>query len=240
MRFMNCLPKNELSVDAACRTGFRASAADDQLSIDVLGDIGDFYGDPTAVTAFDVVPKIRAHKGSRIHMTINSDGGLVWDAIPMYYAMADHPARVTADILGKAKSAATILASAADHVRIAEGGEYMIHRAIGGFAIMHIGNRAELESSFADIVMVHHDVLEKLDAIDEEIAGTLADRSGQGVEDVRQWMIGKMDGTTFSGREAVDLGFADELIPRKSKPKKDASRATARSRDLHLVRLRYS
>ena len=59
-----------------------------------------------------------------------------------------------------------------------------------------------------------------LERADDQIAALLAERSGNSYEAVAAWMSGSLDGTTFTGSEAVDRGFADELIPMKSKATK--------------------
>jgi ATP-dependent protease ClpP protease subunit len=112
---------------------------------------------------------------------------------------------VTVTIEGMAGSAASIIAMAGDHIRIAENGQLFIHRA---WAIA-AGNTT---------VML--DAAEFLDRIDHAIAATYAARTGRKADTMMKLMEGKVDGTIFTGKEAVDEKFADEVIPLKTRKDK--------------------
>lgn len=219
-RFQNvpkyCLPSTASM--AAMKTEpipFRCQVTPEILTIYIHDVIGDPFED---LDSGSLVPIIHQSPGIPIHLDINSPGGFVFDAISVYNALIQHDSRVTADISGKAASAATILASAADHVRIATSAEYMVHSAW----TIAMGNAANFEGLAKD-----------LRAVDREIADLLATRSGMEVTEVADLMIGGdgQDGTSFMGREAVEKGFADEVIPLKTKPKTDA---------VEDVKLRYA
>ena len=186
---------------AATRLGFTMQESDEALTIFVHDVIGDFMD---GLDSQSLVTQIAAASDRQIILNINSPGGSVFDAISIYTALAEH-GDVRADITGMAASAATILASAADTIRIATAGTFMIHRAW----TIALGNASEMEA-----------LAKTLRLIDREIADLLSARSGTSVEEIVQLMDGVdgADGTTFSGKEAVEHGFADELIPLKTKP----------------------
>lgn len=186
---------------AATHLGFKLQESDDALTIFVHDVIGDPFDEMDSAS---LVPEIIANADRQIILNINSPGGSVFDAISIYSALVEH-GNVRADITGMAASAATILASSADNIRIATSGMFQIHRAW----TIALGNAAEMEA-----------IAKTLRSIDSEIADLLSTRSGTSVEEIVQLMDGGdgADGTTFNGKEAVDLGFADELIPLKTKP----------------------
>lgn len=179
------------------KVGVRAQ--DDSVEMMIHGVIGDSWEalDSASVTAF-----LKANKGKPVNVDINSPGGLAYDGVSIYNALVQHDAAVNVDITGIAASAATIIAMAGDRIRIAENGSFMIHRAMA----VAVGNQK---------VML--DVAEFLDKLDGQIAATYAARTGRKAETMLKLMDGTIDGTTFSGREAVDNGFATELIPLKKK-----------------------
>lgn len=187
---------------AATRLGFKLQESDEALTIYVHDVIGDFF---EGLDSGSLVPEINKNLDRQIILNINSPGGSVFDAISIYSTLVEH-GNVRADITGMAASAATILASSADNIRIATSGMFQIHRAW----TIAMGNAAEMES-----------IGKTLRAIDDEIADVLSTRSGTSIDEIVQMMDGGdgADGTTFMGREAVELGFADELIPLKEKPK---------------------
>lgn len=187
---------------AETRLAFRLEDhSEDVLTIYVHDVIGDPFD---ALDSASLVPIIDKNRDRQIVLNINSPGGSVFDAISIYSALAEH-GNVRADISGMAASAATIIASAADHIRIATSGVYWMHSAW----TIALGNATEME-----------DIAKALRSVDGEIADLLSTRSGTTVEEIANLMQGDngADGTRFTGRETVDFGLADELIPLKEKP----------------------
>jgi ATP-dependent Clp protease protease subunit len=176
----------------------------DEENVEILvhGIIGDSWEglDSASVAGF-----LNEHKGKKVNVRINSPGGLAWDGIAIYNELVQHDGRVTVTIEGMAGSAASIIAMAGDHIRIAENGQLFIHRA---WAIA-AGNTT---------VML--DAAEFLDRIDHAIAATYAARTGRKADTMMKLMEGKVDGTIFTGKEAVDEKFADEVIPLKTRKDK--------------------
>lgn len=178
---------------------FNATRQDDELLLMVHGVIGD---DIDSLDSASVVSTITAYDGDRIRLDINTPGGSVFDAMSVYNALVMSRADVIADVTGTAFSAGTIVASAGDTIRISAGAQWMVHRAWA----MAIGNAPEMREA-----------AEMLERADDQIAALLAERSGNSFEAIAGWMSGSIDGTTFTGSEAVERGFADELLPMKGR-----------------------
>lgn len=168
------------------------------LVMDVIGE--DVFGD--GVSATGVVDFLRANASRDVNIRINSPGGLVYDGLVIFNALTQHSKAVTATIEGIAFSAASLIAVAADRIRMHEASDIGIHRAMMGA----VGNR-----------YVMQDAMEWLDGIDEHIIDIYTNRTGNDREKVIQWMEGTVDGTKFSAREAIDSGFADEMIEMKKR-----------------------
>lgn len=190
-------------LNSATSSDFKVAvrAQDDAVEMMIHGVIGDDWQglDSGSVAAF-----MKDHRGKAVNVDINSPGGLAFDGVSIYNVLAQHDGIVSVNITGIAASAATIIAMAGDNIRIAENGSFMIHRAMG----ISVGNQK---------VML--DTAEFLDKIDNQIAATYAARTGRKAETMLKLMDGTVDGTTFSGQEAVDNGFANEVIPLKKKTK---------------------
>lgn len=187
---------------------------EEEFILNIQGIVGDGWD---GMTAQQVVPEIQKVGNKTIRMRINTPGGNVFDALDIHNSLVEHPGEVIADLVGQCCSAGTILASAADKVRIGSATKFMVHRAWMGF--LAVGNAEEMEAQIPDI----KNTVEFLHKIDLSLAGILSARSGNPVNEVTEMMIGEegVDGTTFVGKEAVDAGFADELIPNKSKIKNE-------------------
>lgn len=169
------------------------------LELDIYSVIGEsFWFD--SVSANYVRRKLKENaKAKLIKLRIHSDGGDVFDANAIYADLQEHPARVEATITGVAASAATLIAMAANQIRIAEGAWFMIHDAWG----MAMGSADKLEN--------WADVLRKTSAT---IAGIYSKRSGLD----RKKVVALMEAETWmTAAEAKGFGFVDEIIPASSK-----------------------
>lgn len=150
----------------------------------------EYYG---GVSAEAIVPQIRAIKGGTIHLRINSPGGDVFAAQAIISAIRDTGAKVIAHIDGFAASAATVIATAADEVKISDGALYMIHC---GWTIA-IGNAQDMRST-ADL----------LDKVDSVIVAQYAKRTGKTADEIKTLMMAE---TWMTAQEAVDAGFANSV-----------------------------
>jgi ATP-dependent protease ClpP protease subunit len=142
----------------------------------------------------------------QINLSINSPGGDVFDGVAIANMLARHPASVTATVDGLAASIASVIAMAADKVRMPENAMMMVHNPAS--LLLGVFNSAEMRQE-ADL----------LDKIQQSIATSYVAKTGLSAEEVTQLL----DATTWlSAQEAKDKGFADEVLPaRKMQAKFD-------------------
>lgn len=191
-------------VYAAAAGEFRIQMKGEEAAeIYIYSDIGEsWWGD--GVTAKAIADQLKELKGvKKIDVRLNSYGGDVFDGLAIYRQLTDHAAEVTTHIDGIAYSAASVIAMAGDNIRIANGGQIMIHDAW----TIAIGNAEELR-----------DTANRVDMTSQELAKLYAARTKRTETEVRDWMRAE---TWMTAQEAVDRGFADEIV--------DFQRAVARS-----------
>lgn len=172
------------------RVGYRIENADGaEASLYLYGEIG-FWGK----TAQQFAAELNAIAAETINVHINSGGGEVFDAMAMYAALNQHPARIVTHIDGIAASAATYPALAGDEIRMIESGFFMIHDPMS----IVIGN--------SDAMRKEADVLDK---IRDSIAGIYSNQTGAKLAQVRKWMSAE---TWFNADEAKREGFVDKIV----------------------------
>ena len=130
-----------------------------------------------------------------IVVRINSPGGSVREATAIRTILEKHPAKKLIDIEGLCASAATIIACMPGvKVRMAKGGEYMIHRCSSG-AWGH-----------ADAMLAAYN---SMTATDNTLADYYSERTGKPVDECMELMKAE---TWYTGKTALEAGFVDELI----------------------------
>ena len=173
------------------------NAKDDQVAVMVFdGIVGDEWTETDARTFEHFLAE---NRDKDVEVRINSVGGLAYDGIAIYNALASHPMKTTAIITGQAASAAALLSQGADEVQMFSNASFMIHRA----NLVTWGNRHGLEED-----------IEALDLLDLAIAQSLAARTGLSSAAVLELMDGKgkRDGTTMDATDAAEYGFVDTVI----------------------------
>jgi ATP-dependent Clp protease protease subunit len=189
-----------------------ADEAAEEAEVFIYGDIGGWWG---GVSAEEFAKEIAALDVDTMNVRLNSPGGLVFDGVAIYNALARHAANVVVHVEGIAASIASVIAMAGDEIRIAEGSRFMIH------------NPWSFAMGDEDAFRAEADVLTGLK---QDLIDIYAARTEQSRNDLSEWMTSE---TWFSAREAVDKGFADSMTPAKKKEKKDAH---ARSAVVRLFR----
>jgi len=184
---------NPKKVSAVTRYEFRNASAN-RGEIYLYGPIGsDWFGDGIRAKDFvDSLKKLGSVRNLDVH--IDSPGGIISDARAIYTSLVQNSATVRVFIDGIAASAASWIAMAGSEIHIAEGGYVMIHEARGGAA----GTWKDL-SKAADILL----------GLNESIAKTYTDRTGQKLTDIKKWMESE---TWMDGQTAIDRGFATHLM----------------------------
>lgn len=169
--------------------------------------------DGEGMTSADVVPRIQsaADKGiDWLHFDINSPGGSVSHAMSIFNAAQEFRGKKTVDITGVAGSAAGVLAMIGDNVRINENAQFFMHPANVSLAYANAG-----------LLKLGLEMVEKGT---DQIIDLFSARSGKDRETVRNWLFANdAHGTIFTGRESVENGLCDEMIP--VKPRYDSARA---------------
>lgn len=155
------------------------------------------YGDnDPSVTSNKFDKELKALEDvDEITVRINSPGGSVGEAIAIRTMLMKHKAKKVIDIEGNCCSAATLIACMPGaKVRMAHGGEYMIHCC----AAYVFGNADSLSK-----------VINSMVRTDRDMAGIYAERTGKEAEDCLALM---RDETWYSAEEAIEAGFVDEII----------------------------
>lgn len=136
-----------------------------------------------------------------INVLINSPGGVIYEALGIYNALAAHPAKIITQNVGAAWSAAGWVMQAGDERLSAENASLMIHNSQG----MAMGDRRDFIKESA--------VLDKMDAT---IANTFAKRTGRKPETFRNLMDAE---TWFDANESLSNKLIDRIIPAKKEAK---------------------
>lgn len=168
------------------------SAQSDEATVYVYDIISndDWWG---GITPLAFMKELAGITAETIHLRINSPGGDVFAARAMQQAIREHSAHFIAHIDGLAASAATFLPMVTDESVIAPGSMFMIHQAW----TIALGNATDFRKT-ADL----------LDKIDESIVNDYAGKTGQDIQQLKDWMAAE---TYFMDQEAVDNGFIDRM-----------------------------
>jgi ATP-dependent protease ClpP protease subunit len=173
----------------------------------IYDEIGGWFG----LTASDFARDI-AGLGAidTLKLRINSPGGSVFDGVAIYNTLVQHPAHIDVYVDGWAASIASVIAMAGDTIHIGESAQFMVHQP---WSIV-LGTADDMRKE-AGI----------LDSIEANLIGIYESRTGQDRAKLTDMVKAE---TWLKGQEAVDLGFADVLIPNKTKTEaKPAARLDA-------------
>ena len=147
------------------------------------------------VSARDVLAQLSGvTEQDTVNLSIHSPGGDMFDGLAIYNALKASPARVVATVEGLAASAASLIAMAADEIRMPNNAYMMIHNPWG-----FVGGDAAVMAEAADL----------FDRWANTTAAIYAKRAGITVEEARalQDQTIWMDGT-----QAQEAGFCDEVV----------------------------
>ena len=129
-----------------------------------------------------------------IILHINSPGGSVFSAVAIANTLKNHKAKITANIDGLAASAATIITSACDTVKMPKNALFMVHNPIT-FAY---GNNQDMKKT-----------LEMLDKVKDSIIETYLNKAKTDKETLSELMDNE---TWMNAEEAKEYGFIDEIL----------------------------
>jgi ATP-dependent Clp protease protease subunit len=191
--------------------GVRLAAAPNGTVIDIFGQIGKNPFTGEGISDADVSRALKDATGD-VTVNINSPGGSAFQGLAIYSMLGGYAGRVIVNILGAAGSAASIVAMAGDTIRISNAGSVMIHNSQA--AIM--GDRHDMEDGVA-----------ALTELDAAIRGIYAARTGQKDAALDEMMTPSI-GTWMFGKEAIDKGFADEMLEADKVTKDPAAKDKAK------------
>lgn len=147
------------------------------------------------VSARDVLSQISGLTDQdTVNLSIHSPGGDMFDGLAIYNALKASPAKVVATVEGLAASAASLIAMAADEIRMPGNAYMMIHNPWG-----FVGGDAAVMAEAADL----------FDRWANTTAAIYAKRAGITVEEARALQ----DSTIWmDGTQAQESGFCDEVV----------------------------
>jgi len=174
--------------------------AQNMINYDILNDVVDMGYEVERLNAV-----LRQAQGESIRINIASDGGKVFTGLKLAGLIEAYEGETEANIYGLAASIATVIALAADTVKINRFGFFMIHNAWGFFK----GNKEELRKQ--------KKVLSQIDKLLADLytnkikkVGKLIDGSE---EATRSKITSMMSAETFlSAAEAIEMGLVDGYI----------------------------
>tara|TARA_R110002012_G_scaffold77863_4_gene198587 strand:- start:3581 stop:4552 length:972 start_codon:yes stop_codon:yes gene_type:complete len=151
----------------------------------IYGEIG------FEVNAKEFINELNAVGNKPINIHINSVGGSVFEGQAIYTTIQNYKGKVTAYIEGVAASMASIIALAADEVRMSENSLYMIHNPLVGV----YGNEDDLQKNLA-----------LLGTIKEQMVAVYEKKTGLPAKQIEALMSAE---TWFTAEEAKAAGFID-------------------------------
>lgn len=175
------------------------SSEDSKLILEGAISSEDWWEDGLDVTPQAFRDELSQHNGN-LTVAINSPGGDVFAGVSIYNTLSAYDkGTVTVEVNGLAASIASVIAMAGDKVIMLPGSSMMIHKpwSVG------IGNADELVK-----------VAEVLNSIEESLVPIYTARTGLSEERIKEMLA---EETWLTPQEAVDLGFADELVEPKKK-----------------------
>lgn len=138
--------------------------------------------------------------GEDIEVIINSGGGDVYAGSEIYTELKSYTGPVTVKVVGLAASAASVIAMAGDQVLMSPTANMMIHNV----STIGAGDHEDFEQ-LSKVLSSH----------DRSIASAYELKTGKSMEE----LLGMMnDETWMNAEDAVDKGFADEIMFQQKAP----------------------
>lgn len=154
----------------------------------------EFFG-LEAVSAKSITDQFPEDINEDIVLEVNSNGGLVTVGSEIYTALKNYKGHVTVEVTGMAASAASVAIMGADTVKISPTAQIMIHKALLTRAT---GNSDDLEKA-----------VNALKSSDQSIINAYVSKTGLSEDEIFEMMKNE---TFMSANEAIEKGFADELM----------------------------
>lgn len=164
--------------------------------LDLFGEVGGgFWSEGFDEGTFKDAMSLAVKPGQALEIFINSPGGSVFTAIAIYELIKRHDGAVTIRVSGMAASAATIITSVPNARVIMPTGSMMLVHPV----------RVALGSSTTEELL---EAAENLEKVRESVIDIYEKKTGMS----RDELLALMQKESYlTAKEAVDLGFADEL-----------------------------
>ena len=168
----------------------QAAAQRGTAVIEIFGDIGAW-----GITAKQFAQDLKALGDvSLIDLRVNSPGGDVFDGIAIYNMLRTHPARVEGSVMGLAASMGSVILMASNVIRMPANSMLMIHKPWG------------IQGGDADDMRRYADLLDKVEG---SLVQAYVAKTSKTPDDIHALLDAE---TWMTGTEAVEMGFADELL----------------------------
>ena len=154
----------------------------------------EFFG-LEAVSAKSITDQFPEDVNEDITLEVNSNGVLVTVGSEIYTALKNYAGHVTVEVTGMAASAASVAIMGADTIKISPTAQIMIHKALLTRAA---GNSDDLEKA-----------VNALKSSDQSIINAYVSKTGLSEDEIFEMMKNE---TFMSANEAIEKGFADELM----------------------------
>lgn len=173
----------------------QAESETGEVELEFFGPISEYswWGDEVTPEAFKK-ELYQKGAGKPVTLLVNSPGGEVIAASVIRSILQEYTGKVTADIVGLAASAATLMVTGADHIRMRESALFMIHDPSG----MAWGTIDDIKG-----------FLEVLKTVKDTIVDVFQTKTKMEKEKLSKMMT---DETWLTAREAKELGFIDEVV----------------------------
>jgi ATP-dependent Clp protease protease subunit len=186
---------------------YQLKTNDDNAELYIYGDIASdaWKWSDSDVSANDIINELQGVNAKNIDVYINSYGGEVSQGLAIYNALKRHGAKITTYVDAFACSIASVIAMAGDVRKMYDNSLLMIHNA---WTVAQ-GNAAELEKAAEDLKVINAATkkayLEVINISESKLTELL---------DAETWL---------TAEQAVEMGFATEVIAAKKPVKASAS-----------------
>lgn len=162
----------------------------------IYGDITSEKWDETETTAKSFVDDLKSFGGRDVTIHLNSGGGDCFAALAIYNTLKNYSGKVNVSIEGLCASAATIIACGGSKITIAANSLMMIHNPSVGL------------SGYFDEIDIDK-VKNSLSAVKSTLIQTYQTRTGKSESELDKLLSAE---TWFTAAEAIENGFADEIL----------------------------
>lgn len=140
---------------------------------------------------------------SKITLKINSQGGDLFVGVAVYNKLKQLDAHIEVIIEGIAASAAGLIACVGDTVKMGTGAVIMAHQASGVMWDFYV-TQTDCEMK-----------ARQLEACNKAVAEIISKKTGKTVDELLPLL---KEEVWLTGQEAIDFGFADELLENETEP----------------------